>query len=78
MTAFWIIGAIVSYIGIGICFAAMELRKGKSDEDDAVVLAIFWPLCVPFLIITFITFAIRWAVFRLAGRNYSWEEFIDD
>lgn len=78
MIIFWIIGVIISYIGIGICFAAIEIRKGKIDEDNAVVLAIFWPLCATFYIIMLITFVIRWTVLRLAGKNYSWEEFKND
>lgn len=78
MTAFWIIDAIVSYIGIGICFAAIEMHKGEIDEDNVVVLAIFWPLCATLYLIMFIEFVIRWTVLRLAGKSYSWKEFIDD
>lgn len=78
MIIFWIIGAIISYIGIGICVAAIEIRKGNGDEDCATIFAICWPLLLTFRVIMLITFVIRWTVFRLAGKSYSWKEFIDD
>ncbi len=78
MTAFWIIGAIVSYIGIGLCVSAWNIRT-SGDSEWCVVVALIWPLlllaCAVALVWFAVWFAIKWVVFRLAGENYSWKEF---
>lgn len=77
MTAFWIIGAVVSYIGIGLCVSAWDIRTSGSDES-CVGITFLWPLYLFIRAVMLVWFATKWVVLRLAGKNYSWKEFMDD